>query len=125
MIKYHNTTHNEFVAELTDDNCIINNTENILDLIAEIGLQGCNKIIIRENNLHKDFFRLSTGLAGDILQKFSNYRVRLAIIGDFSKYSSNSLHDFIRECNRGNLVFFADDADSAFNKFSVKKQNLI
>ena len=121
LIKYHNTNYDELVAELTDNDCIISNTEDILNLIAEIGLLDCDKIIIHENNLHKDFFRLSTGLAGDILQKFSNYRVRLAIVGDFSKYSSKSLQDFIRECNRGNLVFFTDNAESAFSKFLLKR----
>jgi hypothetical protein len=120
MIKYHKTSHNKPVAELTDENFIIKVPDDILDLIADIGSKKCDRIIIHEINLHKDFFRLSTGLAGDMLQKFSNYRVRLAIVGDFSKYTSKSLQDFIRESNRGNLVFFADDADSAFKKLSVK-----
>ena len=46
------------------------------------------------------------GIAGEILQKFSNYRVRLAIVGDFTKFTSNSLHEFIYESNKGRFIHF-------------------
>ena len=66
------------------------------------------------------FPKLQTGLAGDILQKFSNYRVKLAIVGDFSKYKSKSLHDFIRESNKGNRIFFAKNINDAMIKLTQK-----
>jgi len=102
--KYNKTNNNSIIAELTDNKFSINVTQDALDLMGNLGSSDCTKIIIQERNLHKDFFNLKTGLAGDILQKFSNYRVKLAIIGDFSKYKSKSLQDFIRECNKGNMT---------------------
>lgn len=48
-------------------------------------------------------------IAGDILQKFVNYGIKLAIFGDFSKYTSKPLKDFIYECNQGQDVFFVKD----------------
>jgi hypothetical protein len=120
MIKYHNSGRNEMTAEITDASFKINLTQDAIDLIAETSSNNCNRIIIREANLHKDFFNLKTGLAGDILQKFSNYGVRLAIIGDFDKYNSKSLRDFIRECNRGKLIYFTDNHASAISRLSVK-----
>ncbi|WP_449401649.1 DUF4180 domain-containing protein [Chryseobacterium wanjuense] len=54
-----------------------------------------DKVIIHEKNITPEFFDLKTKIAGDILQKFSNYRVKLAIVGDFSKYESKSIKDFI------------------------------
>ena len=45
--------------------------------------------------------------------KCSNFRIRLAIVGDFSEYTSKSLEDFIYESNKGNLVYFTNDLDSA------------
>ena len=51
----------------------------------------------------------------EILQKFSNYRMKLAIVGDFSGYRSKSLRDFIGECNRGSLIFFEDNEEAALN----------
>ncbi|WP_082398712.1 DUF4180 domain-containing protein [Merdimmobilis hominis] len=48
---------------------------------------------------------LSSGLAGEILEKFVQYQVKLAIVGDFSQYTSKPLQDFSRESNQGNTVF--------------------
>lgn len=118
MIKYHKTTTNNLIAELTDNTFIISEVQDILDLFGNLGTIDCNNIIIRESNLHRNFFKLETRLAGDILQKFSNYKIRLAIIGDFSKYKSKALHDFIRESNKGNLVFFVNNIESAINRLS-------
>ena len=122
MIRYTEKPGNETVAELTDDSFIITNADDVPDILGELGMNNCNRIIIHERNLHKNFFILSTKVAGDILQKFSNYRVRLAVVGDFSKFASKSLSDFICESNRGNLVFFTDNAESAYLKLTTKKQ---
>ena len=113
MIKYHQSVSGKLIAELTEDNEKIREVGDILDLIAEIGQNDCNALIIHESAINKDFFDLKTGFAGEILQKFSNYRVRLAITGDFGKYRGKSLRDFIRECNRGNLIFFVPSAVEA------------
>lgn len=99
---------NSLFAELIDEKRIISNVQDALDLMSDAGAFSCTGIIIREQNLHPDFFKLGTGLAGDILQKFSNYGIKLGIIGDFSKYDSKSLRDFIRESNRGNRIFFTE-----------------
>jgi hypothetical protein len=48
-----------------------------------------------------------------ILQKFSNYRVRLAIIGDFSGFKSKNLNDFFRESNRMGCILFLNDIEEA------------
>ena len=42
-----------------------------------------------------------------------NYRVKLAIYGDFTGYKSKPLQDFIRESNKGKDIFFAPDEASA------------
>lgn len=118
MIKYHNLGNNVVIAELTDNSYIIARTEDALELMGNAGVNDCNKIIINEKNLHEDFFNLRTGFAGEILQKFSNYRVKLAIIGNFSKYTSKSVQDFIRESNRGKSVFFTSDMESALKQLA-------
>lgn len=118
MIKYHNSGSGHIIADLTDDDFIISQTQDALDLMADTGSNDCNRIIIRESNLHKDFFILRTGLAGDVLQKFSNYNVLLAIVGDFAKYQSKSLQDFMRESNKGNRIFFVENLETAIKKLS-------
>jgi len=120
MIKFHTSGDIPVIAELTDKEYIIAEVQDVLDLIGNLGTYDCNRIIIDETNFHPDFFRLETRLAGDILQKFSNYRVRLAIMGDFTRYKSRALQDFIRESNKGSQVLFVSDAAVALKALSTR-----
>jgi len=56
------------IAELTEENYIISQAQDILDLIGDAVSNNCNRIIITERNLREDFFRLHTGLAGESQQ---------------------------------------------------------
>ncbi|MEA4985333.1 hypothetical protein SDC9_42900 [bioreactor metagenome] len=112
--------HNTDIAEIISEVPVINKTEDGLDLLGNLYYQGFDKIIIHEENITPDFFVLSTGIAGEILQKFSTYRVRLAIIGDFSKYTSKSLRDFMYESNKGKHVCFVADIENAIKMLSKK-----
>ena len=49
------------------------------------------------------FFALATGVAGAVVQKFVNYRLRLVVVGDVTEHvaASTALRDFVREANRG------------------------
>ncbi|MDD3967026.1 MAG: DUF4180 domain-containing protein [Candidatus Marinimicrobia bacterium] len=87
--------------------------QDILDLMADVHYRGARKIILRKDQLVPAFYDLKSGLAGEILQKFSNYYMQLAIVGNFSSLRSKALQDFIRECNRGKQVFFAENSDEA------------
>lgn len=106
------------IAEVTSDNIIIRQTGDALDLMGNIYYQGFDRIIIHEKNMTADFFDLKNKMAGEILQKFSNYRIRLAIVGDFSKFTSKSLRDFIYESNRGKQVHFAASVDEALDSLA-------
>ena len=74
---------------------------------------GCDRLIFDKTAFAEPFFILSSGLAGEILQKFVNYRLKVAIVGDYSHYTSKPLHDFIRESNRGRDVFFVSTIEDA------------
>lgn len=108
---------NGTAIEVVSDKVVINAEQDALDLMANIGyLFDSRKIILYRENLCNDFFNLSSGIAGSIMQKFSNYRVQAAIIGDFSD-ASKSLKAFIVECNRTGQVIFTPDMDSALKAF--------
>lgn len=99
--------------EVVSEEVLINTEQDALDLMANLGyLYDSRKIIIYRRNLCDDFFVLNSGIAGSIMQKFSNYRVRASIIGDFSDVSK-SLKAFIVECNRTRQVIFTADLDAA------------
>lgn len=116
LLKYHTISNKITIAELVDDSFIINQPQDVLDIFGNLMAEDCERIILNEKNLHSDFFDLKTRLAGEVLQKFSNYRVKVAIVGDFSRYKSKSLHNFILESNKSNYVFFAHTVDSALQR---------
>jgi Domain of unknown function (DUF4180) len=81
------------------------------DILGAAFGEGARMVAIPVARLSDDFFRLSTKLAGTVVQKFANYQVRLAIVGDVSAWttSSKSFHDFVYEANRGTQLTFAED----------------
>lgn len=93
-------------AEIISDDVIVQSVEEALDLMGNLYYQGFDKIILYQHNLSPDFFELENGMAGEILQKFSNYRMQLAVVGDFSGHPRKSVRDFIYESNQGRQVNF-------------------
>lgn len=91
--------------------------QSALDLIGTAGHRfGDVKLIIDKADIDETFFDLRTGIAGEVLQKFVNYHVAVAIVGNFGGYTSKSLRDFIYESNKGASVFFVGDAAAAVEK---------
>lgn len=106
------------IAEIISAEIIIRSPHDGLDLLGNLYYQDFDKIILHQSSLTPDFFDLKNGLAGEILQKFSTYRIRLAIVGDFSVYTSKSLSDFIYESNKGRQVAFVGSVEEALNRLS-------
>lgn len=107
------------IATVNADSILLKDVQSALDLIMTISSEtGSNRIALNKEAISEDFFKLSTRLAGEILQKFANYQIKFAIIGDFSSYNSKPLKDFIYECNKGNNVFFVSSEQEAIDKLS-------
>ncbi len=102
MIRYINNGKTAVAEDIT-----IRTIADALNLIADAYHGGANGIIVPKAAFPDDFYVLKTKLAGEILQKFSNYGMRLAIVGSFDT-TSESLAAFIRECNRGRTVLFTE-----------------
>jgi hypothetical protein len=75
--------------------------------------QGAAGIVIPVERLSDEFFRLGTRLAGEVVQKFANYGLRLVIVGDIAERIAKSepLRDFVFESNRGHIAWFVEDMD--------------
>lgn len=118
-----NLKDGDIAVQLEDKSIILADENSALDFLMTIAYEtGSNKVIINKENLTEDFFRLKTKVAGNILQKVVNYKMKLAIVGDYSKYSSESLKDFIYECNNGNDIFFVEDESQALILISSSKR---
>ncbi len=99
-------------AELSKEDRM-DSVQDALDLMVTAMYEGCSALMVPKEALPETFFQLRTGFAGEVLQKFSNYKMKLAIIGDFGGYQSKSLKDFIYECNKGKQVFFKATREEA------------
>ena len=109
-------TETQTIAEVISDEIVVNDPQDALDLMVNASYQGAHWIILHEHQLSGDFFELGSGLAGEIVQKFVNYQMKLAIVGEFEKFESKSLQAFMRESNRGQQLFFGPDVASAIRK---------
>lgn len=107
------------VAVVRSDEIIIKDVESALNFIMTIKYEtNCYKIVLNKEAIVEDFFILSKGLAGEILQKFINYKTKFAIYGDYSRYTSKPLKDFMYESNKGKDIFFAEDEEQAVKMLS-------
>jgi len=105
------------IAVVTADEKLLFDVQSALDLMATVQYEAdSSRIAVYKESVAEEFFILSTRLAGEILQKFVNYQCKLAIIGDFSKYTSKPLKDFIYESNNGRDIFFAATEDEAVER---------
>ena len=86
---------------------------DILDLLGLFWEVGANLLLISEGVLHPDFFDLSTRVAGEIVLKLSNYRVKTVIVVDLDSIPSQPFREWAGECNRGKEIHFCQDRDEA------------
>ncbi len=101
-------------AVIIDSDKVIKDARSALDLLMSVKYEADTKnIVIDKRLVCDDFFILSTGLAGEILQKYVNYGGRIAVYGDYSRYTSKPLKDFIYESNKGKDVFFVSSEEEA------------
>ena len=105
------------IAVVSGDEMVIVDTQSALDLAMTVKYEtGAERIVIDKSVICGDFFILSTGMAGEILQKFMNYHVKVAVYGDYSHYTSKPLKDFIYESNQGKDFFFVSKKEEAVQR---------
>lgn len=108
------------IAVVSSEEVLISDVQSALNLLTTIQYKtGCDRMILNKSSIIEDFFDLKTKLAGEILQKFINYQVKLAIVGDFSGYTSKSLKAFIAESNQWKDIIFVSSEEEAIEKLSA------
>ncbi|WP_422738500.1 DUF4180 domain-containing protein [Micromonospora sp. WMMD729] len=87
--------------------------QDALDLIGA-AFVGAQVVAVPANRLDARFFSLGTRFAGEVMQKFVNYRLRLAVVGDISTQlaESSALRALVHESNRGEQIWFVPDLDA-------------
>ena len=103
------------------DGPLIATMDDALELIGST-YQGAEVVAVPATRLDERFFSLGTGFAGELMQKFVNYRLTLAVVGDISSYlaAGSALPALVRESNRSGHVWFVPDLDALDARLAVQ-----
>ena len=108
------------------DGPLLRKGQDASDLISEARSADATIAVLPTARLDPAFFDLKTGIAGEMVQKFVNYGLKVAIVGDTSELAAKSkaLHDFIYESNRRGSVWFLtnqQELDERLSRDAVAK----
>ena len=103
--------HGVRMLHCSADGPVLADEGGAVELVALALAQRADMVVIPVRRLDPRFFTLSTGLAGQVVQKLVNYRLRLTVVGDIRSYveASDALRDYVFETNRGRQVWFVAD----------------
>ena len=106
--------------ECGEDGAKISSERDAVDIVGEAFTARPDWIVIPVARLGEGVLDLKTRLLGEMLQKFVNYRFRVAILGDVSAVcaASTPFADFVREANRGTQIRFAPDRTALLESLS-------
>lgn len=99
------------VLELSAEGPIIAGQQAATDAVAAGWMADAAMVAIPLARLPDDIFVLANRRLGELMQKFVNYRLRLAIVGDIGPAiaASDAFRDFVREANQRREVWFVAD----------------
>ena len=114
------TLHGIPVFQVPADGPAIQTEREATDILGEAVGRDAQLVVLPALRLSPAFFLLRTGLAGAIAEKFVNYRMKLAIVGVIpdEALQSSALQAFIRECNRGQNIWFLEQIEDLEKKLA-------
>ncbi|HEY2685624.1 MAG TPA: DUF4180 domain-containing protein [Steroidobacteraceae bacterium] len=91
-----------------DDGIKLASAADGAEFLAQALSERAAWVLLPRSRLDARFFDLKSGLAGEVLQRFANHGVSLAILGDVSEEAKlhESVRAFIYESNRGTQIWF-------------------
>lgn len=98
----------------------IANQKDALEWVSICSENEVCRLMLHAENLTEDFFKLRTGVAGDILQKLVTYEIKIAAILTPELVNQGRFRDMVLEANRGShfRVFYNhQDAETWLTRF--------
>lgn len=96
----------------------LSSEKDAIDLVSGCFENQIYNIVLHARALSDDFFKLRTGLAGMILQKFINYRIKVAVVLENDDKVKGKFRELLSESNKGNdfrTFFSAAEAEQWFD----------
>jgi hypothetical protein len=97
------------ITDLTESDFRIKRPSDVLELVGA----GVGRAILLDLQLHEDFFDLSTGVAGEVVQKCVSYGIRVAVITTAPAERSTHFRQFAQESTRNGRFVFAGSMQEA------------
>jgi hypothetical protein len=112
--------HGMPVLELSAEGPPLASDRDAVDLVGTAYGHQAEVLVIPTARLTEDFFQLKTRVAGEMLHRLVLYKLRVAILGDVSRYTEESIsfRDFVVESNRGNQIWFVSSVEELGEKLS-------
>jgi hypothetical protein len=118
-IKVRKHRKHHFIVSLSQKE-LIKTPQDIMALLVTGAQNETNLFILNEKNFSAAFYDLKTGIAREVMQKFAEYHLKAAIVGNFKKITHGKFREFIEETNKGSQVYFTDDEDDAVTWLTSK-----
>jgi hypothetical protein len=101
------------ILEFSAEGQVLIGLPDIQEILGAAMAESAQMVVMPVVRLSPEFFQLRTGLLGELLQKLTNYRIRIAFVGDLGAFTgaSKPLRDLIYESNRGQMAWFLADFD--------------
>jgi hypothetical protein len=115
--------HGARVLVCSPDGKKLRSDRDAAELIGEAYEHKAQWIVIPTERFEEAFFQLHTRIAGEIIGKFAVYKMRVAIVGDISRYAeeSSSLRAFVYESNRGEHVWFLPNMEDLGSRLEAHR----
>lgn len=103
--------HGARVVTCASNGPTLRTEQDAVDLLAAAYFEQPDYFAIPVGRLDPEFFTLSSGIAGALMQKFIQYGARVVVVGDISAHveRSNAFRSFVDETNRGRQFWFVAD----------------
>jgi hypothetical protein len=91
----------------------IANVSDVTQILEACFNNQTRRVLFYSENLGKEFFDLSSGMAGEILHKFRNYGLRVAVVQSQSLLVSSRFSEAMKEENLGSYFRLFEKRDLA------------
>jgi hypothetical protein len=107
---------------LAESGSVLRGERDALEVVGETVGVVCEWIAIPVGRFAAECFALKTRVLGEMAQKFVNYGLRVAVVGDVSAQAaaSDAFRDFVRETNRGRQLWFVASLAELGERFAVR-----
>lgn len=88
-------------------------TDSLVDQLLTRSFKASGRLLLDEDDLGDEFFDLSTGVAGELLQKLINYDQTLAVVVRRVEKRSQSFQDLVLEHQHHPTIRFFSSEEAA------------